>query len=103
MSVSKEGYMKVLNGLDLLGVNVVKPHGTGTDRNDQAENEAIKEVGLGSMKRHMYKKEVGHTQGASTAVELGMLLDDMVIGDKAVVLASGTGGYYGGCTVWKSV
>jgi 3-oxoacyl-(acyl-carrier-protein) synthase len=103
MSVSKEGYMKVLNGLDLLGVNVVKPHGTGTDRNDQAENEAIKEVGLGSMKRHMYKKEVGHTQGASTAVELGMLLDDMVIGDKAVVLASGMGGYYGGCTVWKSV
>lgn len=55
------------------------------------------------MKRHMYKKEVGHTQGASTAVELGMLLDDMVIGDKAVVLASGMGGYYGGCTVWKSV
>ena len=101
MSVSKEGYLKVLKELDLKEVSVVKPHGTGTNRNDEAETEALAEVGLGAVETKMYKRDVGHTQGASTAVELGMLLDEMVSGTKAVVLASGMGGFYGGCTVWK--
>ena len=101
MSVSKEGYLKVLKELDLENIDVVKPHGTGTDRNDEAENEALVEVKLGSVDKKMYKKDVGHTQGASTAVELGMLLDEMVSKTKGLVLASGMGGFYGGCTIWK--
>lgn len=101
MSVSKEGYMKVLNDLDTERVTVVKPHGTGTNRNDAAENEALTEVGLGNVPTKMYKQIVGHTQGASTAVEIGMLLDDMASEDRALVLASGMGGFYGGCVLWK--
>lgn len=101
MSVSKEGYMKVLNELDLNDVSVVKPHGTGTSRNDEAENEALLEVGLAAVETKYYKRDIGHTQGASTAVELGMLLDEMKIDDKALLLASGMGGFYGGCTMWK--
>lgn len=101
MSVSKEGYLKVLNELDLNDVSVVKPHGTGTDRNDEAENEALLEVGLAAVETRYYKRDIGHTQGASTAVELGMLLDEIKINDKALLLASGMGGFYGGCTMWK--
>ena len=101
MSVSKEGYLKVLNELDLNDVNVIKPHGTGTDRNDEAENEALLEVGLAAVETKFYKRDIGHTQGASTVVELGMLLDEMKIDNKALLLASGMGGFYGGCTMWK--
>ena len=101
MSVSKEGYLKVLNELDLNDVSVVKPHGTGTSRNDEAENEALLEVGLAAVETRYYKRDIGHTQGASTAVELGILLDEMQVNDKALILASGMGGFYGGCTVWK--
>lgn len=101
MSVSKEGYLKVLNELDLSNVSVVKPHGTGTSRNDVAENEALLEVGLNKVETRYYKRDIGHTQGASTAVELGMLLDEMKIDNKALLLASGMGGFYGGCTMWK--
>ena len=101
MSVSKDGYMKVLNKLNLKDIAIVKPHGTGTSRNDEAENEALKEVGLDGIPTKWYKKDIGHTQGASTAIELGMLLDDMVSGTKGLVLASGMGGFYGGCTIWK--
>ena len=101
MSVSKEGYIKVLNELNLEGIDVVKPHGTGTSRNDEAENEALVEMGLGDVGTKLYKKDIGHTQGASTIVELGMLLDDVVVGTKSLVLASGMGGFYGGCVVWK--
>lgn len=101
MSVSKEGYLKVLNELALNDIDIIKPHGTGTNRNDEAENEAIDEIGLGHATKKMYKREIGHTQGASTAIELGMLLDEMSSGTKGLVLASGMGGFYGGCTVWK--
>ena len=101
MSVSKEGYMKVLNELNLEGIDIVKPHGTGTSRNDEAENEALIEVGLNEVETKLYKKDIGHTQGASTIVELGMLLDEVTTGTKALVLASGMGGFYGGCTIWK--
>ena len=101
MSVSKDGYMKVLSKLDLKDIDIVKPHGTGTSRNDEAENEALNEVGLSNVPTKLYKRDIGHTQGASTAIELGMLLDGMVSGTKGLVLASGMGGFYGGCTVWK--
>lgn len=101
MSVSKEGYIKVLNELNLEGIDVVKPHGTGTSRNDEAENEALVKMGLGEVETKLYKKDIGHTQGASTIIELGMLLDEVTTGTKALVLASGMGGFYGGCTIWK--
>lgn len=101
MSVSKEGYLKVLAELDTNDVSVVKPHGTGTNRNDEAETEALKEVGLSDIDTKLYKKDIGHTQGASTIVELGMLLDEISSGTKALLLASGMGGFYGGCTMWK--
>lgn len=101
MTVSSEGYSKVLEDLDLSNVSVVKPHGTGTERNDKSESDALKQFGLEDVELKMYKKQFGHTQGASTIVELGALLDDVPVGTKSLVLASGMGGFYGGCTVWK--
>ena len=47
-----------------------------------------------------YKSEIGHTQGASSIVEICMMVDREEF-SKAMVLASGLGGFYGGCIVSK--
>lgn len=97
MAVSKEGYLKVLNELNVGGVDVVKSHGSGTTRNTQVELAAIREVmvDVGVIE---YKNQIGHTQGVSALIELCMLLGEPDW-KKSVCLASGLGGFYGGCTV----
>lgn len=97
MAVSKEGYLKVLNELNVGGVDVVKSHGSGTTRNTQVELAAIREVmvDVGVIE---YKSQIGHTQGVSAVIELCKLLEDTEW-NKAVCLASGLGGFYGGCIV----
>lgn len=97
MSVSCEGYSKVVNALDTDGVDLVKTHGSGTDRNTMEEMKAIEHI---DCKKVGYKQEIGHTQGASGIVEICMMLD-MEEFTKALVLASGLGGFYGGCIVSK--
>lgn len=93
MSVSKEGYAKVLNSLNA-NVDIVKMHGTETDRNKLVEIEAINEI-VEYDRVVRYKDSIGHTQGASALVELGMLIDNEKF-NTAICLASGLGGFYGG-------
>ena len=97
MSVSYEGYSKVVNSLDTNGVDLVKTHGSGTDRNTMEEMKAIEFLECSKIG---YKQEIGHTQGCSTIVEICMMLDREEF-TKALVLASGLGGFYGGCIVSK--
>lgn len=97
MSVSSNGYHKVLADLDVHDCDVVKLHGSGTERNTIEELAAVYEI-LPNVKTISYKESIGHTQGASTAIEMCLLTDD-TSWKKAVMLASGLGGFYGGCVI----
>ena len=99
MSVTKEGYDKVISSLDVSGVDFVKMHGSGTERNTEMEIEAIRARGVDA-KCVGYKQEIGHTQGASSIVEICMMLDREKF-TKSLVLASGLGGFYGGCIITR--
>lgn len=97
MTVSEKGYLKVINKINTDGITHIKPHGTGTTSNDNAEDTALNSLfpGVPVLK---YKQEIGHSQGASTAIEVGMLLDREEDFD-ALVLASGLGNFYGACRI----
>jgi hypothetical protein len=99
MGVSEGGYLKVLDSIDCGDVTLVKPHGTGTPRNDVEEDNAIAKV-FPNAEVVKFKNTIGHTQGASALVELCMLLDveDSFVG---VCIASGLGAMYGCCKVIK--
>lgn len=98
MSVSSEGYKKIIRDIGY-DCDVVKPHSTGTDRNDTEEDTAISDL-LPKAELIKYKQEIGHTQGASTAIEICMLLEDARSNDKTTLcLASGMGGFYGGIRI----
>ena len=74
----------------------VKPHGTGTDNNNVAEEELVKNRDV-----VYYKKTIGHTQGASALLELCMLIDDESVHGDVLCVASGLGGFYGSCILHK--
>ena len=82
---------------EIEGVNLIKMHGSGTNRNTEVEYEAINEF---DCRKIEYKSEIGHTQGASSIVEICMMLGREEF-TKALVLASGLGGFYGGCVINK--
>lgn len=97
MSVSTEGYKKVVDSIDTKEVDLIKMHGSGTERNTMEEYKAIEHI---ECRKIAYKSEIGHTQGASSIVEICMMVDIEEF-SKAMVLASGLGGFYGGCIVSK--
>lgn len=97
MSVSTEGYKKVIDSINTNEVDLIKMHGSGTDRNTMEEMSAIEHI---DCRKVAYKQEIGHTQGASSIVEICMMVDREEF-NKAIVLASGLGGFYGGCMVSK--
>lgn len=100
MSVSRDGYSKVIKELGVDVVDVVKPHGTGTDRNTVEELSALEAVEYKNIV--MYKEKIGHTQGVSALLEICMLIEDKdVEWNNALALASGMGGFYGGCYITK--
>jgi 3-oxoacyl-(acyl-carrier-protein) synthase len=77
-----EGYKRTmteaLNEARLKGgaIDVIKSHGTGTKLNNSAEKEAIISVcGEGNLVTS-YKPRIGHTMGASGAIEIDMMLND---------------------------
>lgn len=102
MSVSSEGYSKALRDLNQDYYDIIKPHGTSTGRNDIAEKEAINSS-IKFNKEYTYKDSIGHTQGASTVIELCMLLsnEDVSTSNSILLLASGLGGFYGGASLIK--
>lgn len=99
MSVSYEGYKKLLESFnDLQYIDIVKVHGTGTSKNNEAEDKAVQEFGLKNIIE--YKSKIGHTQGISSLLEMMMLYEDSNIEfGRALILASGMGGFYGGCII----
>lgn len=60
---------------------------------------AINEI-LPNIKTISYKQDIGHTQGASGLVELCKLIEEPEL-NKAIGLASGLGGFYGGYNIEK--
>lgn len=88
--VTHTGYREVYTECD-----VVNPHGTGTDNNEQAED-AI----YGGTPQLRYKHKIGHTQGTSGLLEVCMVLDEDIEG-KILCVSSGLGGFYGSCVVHK--
>lgn len=87
--VTTSGYTKVNTASDY-----VKPHGTGTDNNESAEQV------LADRPQIRYKEKYGHTQGISGLLELCMVLDEEVRG-RVLCVSSGLGGFYGSCIVNK--
>lgn len=90
-AVSYEAYDKLQQGLN---VDMVKVHGTGTGVNSDAEK-------CFTCPTIEYKSQIGHSQGASGLVEIGMLLDDDNAHGRILCVASGLGGFYGSCVVTK--
>lgn len=88
--VTASGYELVNTASD-----IVKVHGSGTVNNSNAE-----EV-FADRQLVEYKSKIGHSQGASAAVELCMMLDDVHIG-RILCVASGLGGWYGSCILHKT-
>lgn len=86
------GYEKV----DNKSAGVVKPHGTYTGINDEAEKELVKD-----REAVYYKPTIGHSQGASALIELCMAIDDEKIKDEVLCVASGLGNHYGSCVLRK--
>jgi len=91
--VTKSGYAKVDTNLD---INNIKPHGTKTPVNDNAEIDLVS-----NRNSIYYKPEIGHTQGASALLEICMLLDDKKVYGDTLCVASGLGGFYGSCILRK--
>lgn len=87
--VTRSGYSRINTESDY-----VKPHGTGTDNNESAEQV------LANRPQIRYKEKYGHTQGISGLLELCMVLDEEVSG-KVLCVSSGLGGFYGSCIVNK--
>ena len=81
--------------VDTPSVNV-KVHGTGTEVNTKAENEAFSGRNLIE-----YKSRIGHSQGSSGLLELCMVLEDDNVSGSTLCVASGFGGFYGSCLVNK--
>jgi len=79
-------------------VDYVKLHGTGTLGNTRAEEDLAQ---LGTTL--LCKPFIGHTQGISALVELGIVLDDPSTIGKVLVAANGAGGFFGTCTLNKLV
>ncbi len=88
---SSEGYRKVASD-----TTIVKPHGTGTKNNENAE-----EILTANKKTLYYKPTYGHMQGASTLVEMCLVLDDDTVKDDVLCVAAGLGGFYGSCVLHK--
>ena len=87
--VTEEGYREVDSPSDY-----VKPHGTGTVTNEEAEKAAF-----GDRPQIRYKEEIGHTQGLSGLLEVCRVLDEGLADKDVLCVASGLGGFYGSCVV----
>jgi len=84
--VTDTGYARIISECDM-----IKPHGTGTDNNEAAEQ-------YGDIPQLRYKEKYGHTQGVSGLLEVCMVMDEDVSG-RVLCISSGLGGFYGSCIV----
>ena len=68
------GYKKVINGVKTTGIDFIKTHSTFSDDN-QIEEVLIKQK-FGDIRTVNYKLRVGHTMGASTAIETALAIQE---------------------------
>lgn len=95
--VTKDGYKKAMEQFKIYNIDMIKMHGSGTEQNTTAEDEAINEL-FGNIDRIEYKSKIGHSQGVSAVVEICKLMDEHQ--NKSVLVnASGLGNFYGSCYV----
>lgn len=80
LTLFKEGYIKTMKtALAQAGdikIHTIKAHGTGTCTNNEMESAAISEVCGEENLVTTYKPRIGHTMGASGAIETSLLLED---------------------------
>jgi len=69
-----EGYRKVIDNVDATGINFIKTHNTFSDDN-QVEKQILEEK-FGDIKLISYKLRIGHTMGASTAIETALAINE---------------------------
>ena len=74
ISESGEGYNKVINKVNTDQINFVKTHGTFSSDN-RIEEQLIKNK-FGDIKIINYKLRIGHTLGASTAIETALAVQE---------------------------
>lgn len=85
---TNSGYSKVDTVSD-----IINPHGTGTQNNEDAEKSLVN-----GRTQIRYKEKYGHTQGISGLLELCLILDEPITG-AVLCVAAGLGGFYGSCVV----
>ena len=86
---TQSGYSKVDSEC-----KVIKPHGTMTPNNDNAEKVLLEGREVVNL-----KKNIGHSQGVSALLEVCMMIDSEY--NNILCVASGLGGFYGSCMVHK--
>ena len=68
------GYEKVMTRVNTDNIDFIKTHSTFSDDND-IENKLIKDI-FGDIRTVNYKLRIGHTMGASTAVETALAIQE---------------------------
>ena len=74
VSPNGDGYKKVINSVNTSKLDFIKTHSTFSSDN-QIEEEIIKEK-FGNIKLVNYKLRIGHTMGASTAIETALAIQE---------------------------
>ena len=95
ISNTGEGYTKVINRVDTDGIDFVKTHSTFSSDN-KIEEEIIKDT-FGDIKLINYKLRIGHTMGASTAIETALALQEE--SGKFLSLGAGMGNVFSSAVV----
>ena len=90
-----EGYKKVIDKVDTNGINFVKTHNTFSDDN-QVEKRILEEK-FGDIRLVSYKLRIGHTMGASTAIETALAIKEE--SGKFLSLGAGMGNVFSSAVV----
>lgn len=90
ISCTGSGYKKVMKAVDTSGIDFVKTHGTYSMDN-LIEGKLIRKY-FGDIRTVNYKLRIGHTMGASTAVETGLAITEE--SGKFLSLGAGMGNVY---------
>ena len=99
--VSKEGYEKVIKDYNY---EWIKPHGTGTEVNDEAELYFCKDKKVVCTPEGVrYKHKYGHMQGASGSTEICQMLEENESVPKTLCLAAGLGNFYAGLIIERQI
>ncbi|MEA2037026.1 MAG: hypothetical protein U9O94_05930 [Nanoarchaeota archaeon] len=95
MLPSGEGYHDVITDVMKGAYDFIKPHGTYTDTNFP-EEEIIKQI-FGDIITHTYKLRIGHTLGASTALETALAIEEHT--GRFISLGAGMGNTFSAASV----